>query len=245
MANSFEIDIALDDATVENLTENNYQLYGFKGADATGGAGVPVVWFASQTFSSNNQLTWSEQYGAYTSLTTSLAPMTQIRTSSSAKMNLGQQASVGANGVVSVNNSGTAGILEILNTTTSPYTCGASVVNPVTGKASPICAFPLFGNGLDTFVPLELVFLTFATLPVNTGTVIEQSFAPGILIDMTGQTSPVSVSFDINDGWSGPGNTTNYAATASLSGLLINPGDSVAKSGRAARRAVSRLAKAA
>jgi hypothetical protein len=237
MATSFEIDIALSDATVAGLEANNYQLYGFKGADGTGGVGVPVIWFASETFSNTNQLQWTEQYGAYTSLTTALAPGVQITASSSAQINLGQQAAVAANGVVSVNNKGVAGIIEVLNTTNVPYSCGVSVVNPATKKATPICAFPLFGKGLDTFIPIELVFLTFATAPVNTGTVIEQSFAPGILIDMTGQVAPVALSFDLNNGWSGPGFTTNYPATTDLTGLLINPGDAQTKSRRAARRA--------
>jgi len=245
MANSFQIDIALDSQTVADLDQNGYQLYGFKGADATGGAGVPVVWFSTETFSNTNQLQWTEQYGVYTSLTTNLAPGVQITASSSQPINLGQQATVGPNGVVSVNNSGTAGIIEVLNDTSAPFTCGVSVENPITNASTAICAFPLFGQGLDTFIPIELVFLTFATQPVNTGTVIEQAFAPGILINMTGQTAPVQLSFNMNTGWTGPGFTTNYGPTTSLTALLINPGDALTRSMRAARRAKALAKRAA
>jgi hypothetical protein len=114
------------------------------------------------------------------------------------------------------------------------------VLNYVTNVSNPICAFPLFGQGLDQFTPIELAFFMFATTPVNTGTVIEQAFSPGILVDMTGGATSTAVSFDINAGWTGPGNTTNYPATTSLTQLLINPGGSQALSLRASQRARKR-----
>lgn len=243
MSDTFTVNVNLSDATVGALG-SNFKLYGFKGIDGSGG-GVPVVWFSTDQFSDINAIQWQEQYAGYTSTTTDLVPMAQITASDSKPMNLGQQGAVGPHGVITVNNNGSPGVLEILNTTTTQFTCGVSVFNQITNSASPICAFPLFGQGLDEFAPIELVFLMFATNPVNTGTVIEQSFGPGILIDMTGQTAPVSVSFDINLGWTGPGNTTNFAASAQLVPMLINPGTSQQQSIRAAKRAAARSKKAA
>jgi hypothetical protein len=151
-------------------------------------------------------------------------------------MNLGQTMNVGAGGVGTVVNTGSPGYLNIYNQTTTPYTCGVSVFNQVTNSANPICAFNLFGGGLDTFVPVEIIYLMFATQAVNTGTVIEQAFAPGIQVNMTGQSTPAPLTFDINNGWTGPGYSTNYPANQNLLPLLINPGGAEAVSVRAATR---------
>jgi hypothetical protein len=233
---SYSVVIDIDSQSVTTLLQNGYWLYAFQGADGPAD-GVPVVWFNTQAISAVNTITWEEYYSGYTSTTTNLAPGTQIVATFSAPMSLGQEMSVAAGGIGTVTNTGTPGYLEVLNTTNTPYTCGVSVLNPSTNLSNPIAAFPLFGQGLDSFVPVEYCFFMFATQAVNTGSVVEQSFAPGILINMTGQTAPVTVSFDINNGWSGPGNTTNYPANASLQ-MLINPGGASAASVRAAQRAL-------
>jgi hypothetical protein len=239
MSTQYSVTISLDSSTVTALQDGGYQLYGFQGVDAPGD-GVPVVWFSTTAFSSTNEIEWEEQYGGYTSTTTNLAPGTQIIASSSAAMNLGQLMTVNTGGIGTVTNNGTPGSLEILNNTNTQFTCGITVLNYVTNVSNPICAFPLYGSGLDEFTPIELAFFMFATTPVNTGTVIEQAFSPGILVDLTGGTTTTAVSYDINNGWTGPGNTTNYPATTSLTQLLINPGGTQAMSVRSARRARQR-----
>lgn len=243
MSDSFSVEITMPAATVQALLQNGFRMYGFKGADGPGG-GVPVVWFSTNVFSATTAVEWSEQYSGYTASSASLGPHTRVDASFSAQMNLGQTLTVGIGGIGSVSNAGTSGELSILNQTSTPFVCGVSVLNVSTGQNNPICAFPLFGGGLDKMVPLELVYLTFATDPVNTGTVIEESFAPGILIDMTNQTKPVSVSFDINLGWSGPGITTNLPAGSNLVQKLVNPGSPAAQSVRAARRLQASIAAA-
>jgi hypothetical protein len=235
MATSYSVNITMSSTTVSALIANQYQLFAFKAADGPA-SGVPVVWFSTSNYSTQSTISWQEQYAGYTSTTTSLAPETTIVASFSAPMNLGQTMNVGAGGVGTVVNSGSPGYLDIFNQTTTPYTCGVSVFNQVTNSSNPICAFNLFGSGLDTFVPVEIIYLMFATQAVNTGTVIEQSFAPGIQVNMTGQSTPAPLTFDINNGWTGPGYSTNYPANQNLLPLLINPGGEQAVSVRAATR---------
>ena len=232
---SYSVVISIDATSVTTLLQNGYQLYAFQGADGPAN-GVPVVWFSTNAISASNTISWEEYYSGYTSTTTNLSNGVQIVAAFSAPMTLGQEMTVGAGGIGTVTNTGTPGYLEVLNNTTTPFTCGVSVLNPVSNTSNPIAAFPLFGQGLDTFVPVEYAFFMFATQPVNTGSVIEQAFAPGILINMTGQTAPVTVSYDINNGWTGPGITTNYPAGTSMQ-MLINPGGATAASARAAQRA--------
>lgn len=236
-ASPFAISITMSSDTVTQLLQNGYQLFGFKGVDGpVSPQAAPLVWFTTSAFSALTTVSWTEQYGGYTSTNTNIAANTVMNASFSANMALGQQMNVGAGGIGSVVNTGTPGLLDILNQTTTPFTCGVTVFNVTTNISSPICAFPLFGGGLDNFAPIEIIYLMFATNAVNTGTVIEQSFAPGISIDMTGVTTTAPLTFDINEGWTGPGYSTNYPASTSLLPLLINPGGSAAMSVRAADR---------
>jgi hypothetical protein len=241
MANQFQVNLNLDGQTVIDLTKNGFLLYGFKGLDGPPKA-APVVWFSTNQFSESNQIIWQEQYGGYTSRTTPIAPKAKIVAEASAPMTLGQLMTIDAGGVPTVTNDQDLGMLEILNATNTTFTCGVTVVDPVSQTANAICAFELLPGDLEEFLPIEKIFLMFATVPVDTGTVIEQSFGPGILIDMTGQTAPVVVSFttSIANGWSGPGNTTNFAADADLLSLLINAGGSSGVAQRAGQRALAR-----
>ena len=228
------VQIEMSAQTVDSLQKNGFQLYGFKAFDGPPNS-VPVVWFSTNRFSQITTVSWTDQYGAYTSLET-IAPGTRIVSTSSVDINLGQLDTIGIGGIGTVTNNGTPGQIGILNATTTPYTCGLSVVNGVTNSANPICAFPLFGNSLDNFAPIELVYFMFATNPIDIGVVVEQSFADGIQVDLTGGNTTASVAFDINAGWSGPGNTTNYPPDQNLLPLLVNPGGHKAVSRRQARR---------
>lgn len=232
----FSIEITMTDDTLTLLSQNGFNLFGFKGVDGPNSpAARPLVWFKTPDYSADTTLSWTEKYGGYTSTTTKVAAGTVIDAKNGKPMILGQQLNVADKGVLTVVNSGTPGQLDILNQVETEFTCGITVVNPA-NTATPICAFPLFGEGLDNFAPIEIIYLMFATNPVNTGTVIEQSFTPGIAVDMTGVTTTAPLTFDINNGWTGPGFSTNHTAGTSLLPLLINPGGAEAVSKRAANR---------
>lgn len=195
----YQIEIDMSQETVETLDSGNFVLYGFKGVRTTM-PGSPLVWFQSTNFATETYVDWTVQYQTYTS-TSSIIPGGVIRASNPYPTDLGDTLEVtGPKGTGAVVQTGTAGALSIHNQTTTPFTCGISQTQ-FTGKSTPMCAFPLYGNHLDVIVPIERVLLMFSSLPVNTGTVIEKAYSQGVLVDLTGGRSR-TVSYDINQGWS-------------------------------------------
>lgn len=197
-ATDYGVTITMDQDTVNALSNGNYSLFGFKGVQTSAGGGVPLVWFKSGDFGLSTEVTWEVQYEAYTSRS-QIIPNGQIKGLSSYAIDLGQSLEVetpqGTGNVVD----GTEGMISIENMTTTQVTCGISEV--VDGAAQPLCAFPLYGNGLDAIVPIQKVMFTFSTNTVNTGTVIEKAYSQSVLIDLTAKTHR-EVAFDINKGWS-------------------------------------------
>lgn len=227
MSTNYSVAITMNQNTVSMLSEYDYYLYVFKAVNSSIQNGQPTVWVQTQTFSLNTTISWQEQYGAYTSLQTSLSDGTQINASASYPINLGSTLQVSAStGTGQVVTTGTASAIDILNQTNTQFTCGISQTSS-TGQ-NILCALPLFGNNLDVIQPVEQILLTFATNAVNTGTVVYQAFAPSLMVDMTGATNNTrSVSYDINTNWQANTESwaTQYPATTQLAPLLIQTGN--------------------
>ncbi len=81
-----------------------------------------------------------------------------------------------------------------------------------------MCALPLSGQMLDVIMPIEKVLLMFAAATMSTGTVIDQSFSSGILVDLT-DAPRRTVIFDINNGWKWDGG---------IWGTLVPPNENLA-----------------
>jgi hypothetical protein len=194
----YQVTISMTAQTVSQLLAAGFFLYGFKAVQTSMAGGSPVVWFATQEFSATTTVNWQEQYQAYTS-NSQIIPGGGITASFAASITLGQTLNVEAGGVGDVTSGGPSTAISILNTVSTPFTCGISELQGANYNA--LCAFPLFGNNEDVIAPIERVFLMFSTQPVNTGTVIEQSYGPGILIDLTASNQR-TVNYDINTGWS-------------------------------------------
>jgi len=218
----YEIDITMTQGTVTALESGKYSLFGFKAVQATQGGGAPLVWFQlpATAYSNTTRLTWTEQYKAYTSTDTAISSG-QVEASFDTDISLGQTLGVVAGGFGDVTSDGPAHAISIQNTVTTQFTCGIAQ-QAVDGSVNPMCAFPLYGNQLDVIAPIEKVLLMFSTTPVNTGTVIEQAYSPGVLIDLT-TSSLRSLSYDINTGWAWGGFSWGQpvAANDSLIPLLI------------------------
>ncbi len=230
MATPYSITITMDQTTVNALSTGGFYLYGFKAVRTTS-AGAPVVWFETATFGLNTVISWVENYQAYTS-NSQVVPGGQVVASNSYPIGLNQTLNVTApagTGTVDTQ-SGTPQAIEIANETTTQFTCGISQSNPQ-GQVTPMCAFTLYGNFTDVIAPIEKVLLMFSTLAINTGTVVEQSCSPALLIDLTAENTR-TVSFDINQGWSWGGGSwaQNYAANTQLVPLLIENSVSLARS---------------
>jgi hypothetical protein len=218
----YSVAIAMNQGTVDGLSNGKFNLYAFKAVQGAGG-GAPTVWFKSTNFSLETDVEWEVAYQAYTSKT-QIVPNGQIKASASYGIDLKQTLNVTSpTGTGAVDTStGTVGAISIFNQTTTPFTCGISQ-QQADGTFGPVCAFPLYGNNMDVMAPIEKVFLMFSNNRVNTGTVVYQAYSQGLMIDLTGATER-KVSYDINKGWSWPGSASwgkVYPANSNLVPLLI------------------------
>lgn len=229
MATTYNVNITMDQNTVSQLYNNGYNLYAFKAVGSSNPNAQPTVWVQTKTFSLNTQVTWQEQFGAYTSLQTTLADNTQILASATYPIDFSNTLKVTSpTGTGEVVTTGIRTAIQIQNMTDTQFTCG--IAQTSSSGQNILCAVPLFGNNIDVIQPIETVLLTFATQAVNTGTVIYQAFAPAILIDMTGAPNNTrTVSYDINRNWKGNTQawTTQYPASTQLAPLLIKTGSSL------------------
>ncbi|HEY3828221.1 MAG TPA: hypothetical protein VGL57_03385 [Solirubrobacteraceae bacterium] len=238
MSTPYQIVIAMEQATVTALTNDHYYLYGFKAVKASGATGAPLVWFRSAHFGLKTELEWSEQYQAYTT-TEQIIPRGRITATNPYDIDLDQTLNVtGTDGTGSVDTqSGTSEAISIDNQTSTQFTTGISQVQPG-GTVTPMCAFNLYGNHLDLIVPIEQVLLMFSTEPVDTGTVIEQAYSNGLLVDLTASNSR-KVGYDINSGWTWGGAAWGRPVPprTDLVPLLIQQGPRLQQQSAVARRA--------
>lgn len=220
MSTQYQVNIQMSQSTVQALLQSGFSLYAFAAVRAPVGGGAPLVWFQTTQFYSNTPLSWSADYQAYTSMS-QIFPNATIVQNFAAPIALGQTLNVTSpGGTGQVSGGGAPQAISIVNQTSATFACGTSQADP-NGNSSPVCAFPLYPQAMDAITPLPQVLLMFATVQTSPGTVVEQAFAPGILVNLAG--SPMqTVSFDINAGWScGGGNCTNVSPGQALTPILI------------------------
>jgi hypothetical protein len=228
MSNTYSVTINIPAATLAKLAANSYSLYAFKVVKGPKGS-VPVVWFSTQTFEEQTIVSWTEQYNAYTSQSQQLNPNTHIVATASCGVDLGDLVTVAAGGIPTVQEGPDPLGVSILNNTTTDFVCGLSQQQGTSSTYNPVCAFPLIGSMQDEIIPIEQVFLMFATQEVDTGTVLEMSISWGALIDLTSNNQMIAT-YDLTQlgGWIQAPDVTPYQPDTSLVPLLI-PGS--AKSG--------------
>lgn len=225
MPTQYQVNITMSGETVTELMDNNFALYGFQVVQTSGG-GSPVAWFQTQDFALTTVITWEIAYQAYTS-TSEIGPNLQIMAEASYPIAPGQVLTISdamGIGEVGPDSSGLPNAISIMNATGQPFTCGLQQQQP-DGGFGPICALPVFGNNLDVIVPVEQVYLMFSSLPLDSGTVVEQASGPGLLVNLTGSQTQ-TVAYDINSGWSypeGAGWAQSYPPNQALVPLLIQP----------------------
>jgi len=200
-ATTYQVKIIMDQDTANYLFNQKYSLYAFKAVQTAVGGGKPTVWFQTMKYSTKTNISWQVQYQAYTS-SSEIKPGVTIDASFTVNINLGQLLTVdNGTGTGTVTSAGSPGTISIWNTTNVDFTCGiAQSANGADGQ--PMCAFPLIGQDKDVIAPIEKVLLMFATQTVNTGTVIEKAYGPGVLIDLTGAPANTrEVTYKKSYGW--------------------------------------------
>jgi hypothetical protein len=195
---TYSVTITMSAATVRALVNSNYVLYGLRAVESSDAAAMPLVWLRTQAYSLSTKLSYTGTLEAYTSMS-ALAPGAQIDVGFATPIACGQLLTVdGPGGSGAVTADGMAAVLSILNATNREFTCG------IGEDSAPVCAMPLYGDGLQLIVPVPRIFLMFTTTPISPATAIELSTGPGLLIDQA-TAEACAVSFDINGGWSAGG----------------------------------------
>ncbi len=243
MSISHQIQISMTPSTVVALRSGGFQLCVCKGVQTTISEGSPVVWYATAALQFNLIVTWTADYRAYTS-SGEIVPGGPVVPGSGYDLGLGQTLTVNrGDGSAAVGTGGVPGGITILNQTATPLICGLS--QSVMDVSAPVCALPLYGHAIDVIMPVEKVLLMFTSTPVKAGTTIEESFAPGVLVDLR-STYSRSVAFDVNQGWSwggGPWAMPVSPGTA-LAPLLVGSSPFLLQHAARTRLEASRLADA-
>lgn len=197
-----EITITLSNDTIQALQGLGYAFYAMRGFNTTSAGSKPLIWQASTAFANNMTIELDIQYAAYM-LDTKIAGGVIVVQSTSAPVVLGQTATLGKDFAIVVAEGGRADAVTLANDTTQPFTTGLADRGGVP-QPTPIFAAPLYGLGESIMAPLDQFLLTFNTGGMAPGTAIEHAMSQSLLVDM-GQQTAVTVSYDINTGWSAGG----------------------------------------
>lgn len=222
----YRVTIEMPDDTVKDLLAGKFILYAFKAVKSSMGGGKPLVWTETKIYKKTTEIEWTVNYAAYTSESEELSPGRVVRATSSYDIKTSQILTVKEGGIGKITTNGIPNAIEIVNQTNQKFTCGISQRQESQSTPNPMCAFPLYGGNLDVIVPIEKIMLIFATKPVNTGTVIEQSFGPGIVIDLTeapkasDDAKERAVTYDINTNW-GFATGETWAETIPVQGNIV------------------------
>lgn len=225
---NYRIAITMNQSTLLSLANGGFFLYTFGAVRCSDKAGVPAVSSQIQNYSLNTVVSLGAQLQAYTAPQSPLTPGQTIVPGFATDIELGQTLNINQAGSTgTVVNGGNPSAITVVNQTTTPAVCGTAT--EVSGAAVPVCAFPLYGNGIELIAPIASFLLLFSTTPAAPGTLVEMSKGPGVLVDCSGSPSR-SVSFDINNGWSWGGYAwaQSVPANANLVPLLIQYSEALA-----------------
>lgn len=228
---SYNVNVSIDQNTRDYLMGHSYSMYVFKGIQAGGGA-VSTVWqtvTGQQLYGQDsNDINWTENFyiGETQVQMTNGATITGTAPYKGAD---GNPAAVALGKLYTYDNAGwqpqpkagpqsqSFAIANLPRQTNNFY-----VSQNQSGQY--IAVQNLVGSGgLGTFEPLESIAILLATQSYNTGTLIIQTYTPGIIAMLSGQSPNVQVAYNVDTGWSGPANQTqNIGAVDSIYDALIN-----------------------
>jgi hypothetical protein len=220
------VSISLDQTTIDALCASNYYLYGFIGVKSSDLSGLPSVWWSTQDFFKTLTITWAlDKIWVFTSSAKSIEPGDQIQIGNKVPISRDQTFIVnnpGGAGKIK-NGSSPSGVIDITNSTKTPYNCGITIETPNNQSVdNPIVELPLYGNSMQALVPLAKILLMFSTKKLQLGTLVKTSSGPCIFIDMTSN-SKVNVWYDINGGWTWDNQSwaSSIAANQDISSVVI------------------------
>jgi hypothetical protein len=183
--------------TLQRLKSSGYNLCVLHAVQCADLAALPVVWIFSSNYLTNNLIQWQEDLNAFTSQVPILVSA-RVNMGFSSPIQLGQRMNVGAGGIGTVISGGIPDTVAFVSTVDQQFTCGTALA--AGNQPQPVCAAPLYGNGLQMIAPVLKIFVMFSDQPIGAGTMINAATGEGVIIDYAGVTER-AVSFDINTGW--------------------------------------------
>jgi hypothetical protein len=198
MSTQYQVNISMPDETVTYLVDNNFSLYGFQVVQSSASV-KPVAWFHTRDFALNTTISWEVSYQAYVSRS-AILPNQKIVAGASYPVEPGQVLTISnPMGIGEVGQGDPtrmpANGIGFLNKTNAQFTCGIQQQQPG-GGFGPICAFELLANKMDVVVPTGQIYLMFSSTPIEIGSVVEQAYGPGLLLDLA-RSGTQSVSYQI------------------------------------------------
>lgn len=226
---NFDFTRADQKTILQYLQNNNYSLYGFKGASGPNQVkeGVPV-WFTVpfEEMFGNVDIAYEPLYKVYAFNQHEIAPNTTIKMDAlSIELPLGTSIEFNADGTFSNKKDAPAGSISIINQRpagTPNITVGLAA--KVNGIFQPFCAFTCTPQGSVNMAPHETVCLFAAQADLKSGSVVGNAAAPGCSFVFDSNRINYSLemlasTYGIN---STPGGTlvTTFGSNASLNELL-------------------------
>ncbi|OKH34102.1 hypothetical protein NIES2119_21510 [[Phormidium ambiguum] IAM M-71] len=196
---TFDFESAEQKKILGYLQDNDYTLFGFKGATGTGqiSAGVPV-WFSVPFLNIFGDLSinYEPKYKLYAFYQAQIAAYTHIKM----KVISEDEYALGSSVVFTQDGSFVTGttstpldsiiLTDARKDTSQPITVGlAGLVNLPSGLAYlPFCAFTLNPKGSITMRPVETICLFAAQAELSSGSVLGAATAPGCSFSFSAQT---------------------------------------------------------
>ncbi|TRU94550.1 MAG: hypothetical protein EWV75_15625 [Microcystis wesenbergii Mw_QC_S_20081001_S30D] len=183
------IDIKEGDQTY--YRDQGWCLYAFKFCEGKGGIGYVPTWFAlnPKDWSENIDIFYQPTYSVFYNKFIQISDDTIIRTSTRTDaIPLGSKVTLNENNRLEVTKQGRgAGAIEVTNNSAS----GRALLG-LTGPSeahvddnAPFAVFDVAESNILTMQPVEKVLICLAALNIQQGIVRSNTFAPGVLLDLT------------------------------------------------------------
>lgn len=192
----YSLTINLSSSKRDQLANNGFHLFAFRGVDVKGQNAQPVIWKRLDDLYETIPIPLTVRYGAF------IGPedQTYIPGSTSREINLGQEMTVDDNTHVEIIDGPSADAISIHNTGSKTHTAGISEFDSAKNTFSALCASILIQQALGEFTPTQKIAVIFATASKVVGSVIVRSMADGILVDLT-QKHNRTILYDDNGVW--------------------------------------------
>lgn len=196
----FTISIQLNQQTLQQLHQQGFWLRVFKGGGTTTKQAIKnTVWYTTNAFSSNLNISWTNELHGYFSFQTKLKKGTLIQTNASCKIKAGECMTIQADGSTKLTTSGPAQAISFQNQNGREIAVGLQQM--VSNRTNIFCVQPTINKATSMIRIPEKVLLVFETGKIAPNTIVTRTLNASILIHLSNSENTRSLSFDIDKSW--------------------------------------------